>query len=103
MKKLIVLTVLLFMGAATYAQDTTKNKQTIKWSPMYICPKCDHTSTTPGKCPGDNMTMVKEGMYYCKMDDGQVSENAGKCPKCGMEMVKMERPKEKMKDKPKYQ
>ncbi|UKJ07173.1 heavy metal-binding domain-containing protein [Solitalea lacus] len=96
MKSILIAAFMLFTSSVAFAQNTPT--QTVKKKPslVYICPSCGYVYNKAGKCT-DGATLVQEGMYYCKMCDGQVAKKPGKCSKCNMDLVKMEKPKDKAK------
>lgn len=56
----------------------------------YCCPKGDFCSNKPGTCALHvNLNLVKDGEYYCTMEDNVTSDNAGTCPLSGKEMKQM--------------
>lgn len=77
------------------AQDrTTKDQNELKQQKMedavqYCCPKGDFCDTKPGKCPKDNLDLIKAGTYYCEKC-ATTNDKQCKCPVCDMDMKKME-------------
>ena len=101
---LIIALAVCTIGNAQTKATTDKNqteKKSEKKEAKYCCPKCDYCDTKAGKCPTDNVALVKSGTYYCEAD-GTTCDKACKCPKCGMDMKKMEcKKKDAKKEEPK--
>ena len=106
--KMLVMAAFSIITVSAFAQDTTKQKMTMKKHHMeqvkYNCPMhADITSDKAGKCSKCGMDLTKstmkhsqmEGMkmYSCPMkcEGDKTYDKAGKCPSCGMNL------KEKMK------
>ncbi len=109
MKKIIILSISLFIAApALFAQTKAGKEDTTKHTTLYSCPMHpDVTSDKPGKCPKCGMDLKltpKEQMkkavtktYTCPLHPDVFSHDPGKCPQCGRKLTLS--PKEQMKAK----
>jgi len=90
MKKLILILSVICFGSYTFqsAIAGTGTKATASVY-TYRCPVCGATSTKPGDCAKDKVTMVKVGDYYCP-DCYMSSSKPGKCQMCGVAMKQMQ-------------
>ncbi|MCO4294776.1 hypothetical protein NF867_18075 [Solitalea sp. MAHUQ-68] len=95
MKKLILLFVTCAFALGAYAQEvptmaakTSSHKHTASVVKFW-CPKCDYSSTERGDCPTDHVALIKEGDYYCKDHNNEISAQPGKCPQCHKKLSKM--------------
>ena len=60
-------------------------------SSCYCCPKGDYCSTQAGTCALHvNLNLVKDGDYYCPMEDNITGSAGGSCPVSNKEMKKMD-------------
>ena len=93
-----LLTVITFALLSTGAMAQKASKPATKKAPQqskaetavtYRCPACSYSSTKPGDCPKDHVSLVKVGDYYCPKCYMSNSK-PGKCEMCGVDMVKME-------------
>ena len=80
--------------AATKQPATTtvqKKKASVKKavSANYWCSRCDYMIKKPGKCPKHNVTLVKEGNFFCIGDEAHASAKPVSCPD-GSACIKME-------------
>jgi hypothetical protein len=94
MKKLILILSVICFGVYGFQGATAKggNNTTSKTNftaYTYRCPVCGATSTKPGDCAKDKVTMVKVGDYYCP-DCYMSSSKPGKCEMCGVAMKQMQ-------------
>ncbi|HLG35993.1 MAG TPA: hypothetical protein VI757_14020 [Bacteroidia bacterium] len=74
----------LFAFAATAQTPASTTKETkpaveTKTTPKYWCSQCDFSSATTGTCPTHNVSLIKEGMFFCKGDEAKATEKPGKC------------------------
>jgi hypothetical protein len=107
MKKTICFSLFSLVAALVFSQQPAAkgsdqpNPQpqqvTIDKAPLYWCTECDYSSMKEGICPHHKITLVREGMYYCKGDEARASAQAGKC-RDGTAMLQMDRD-QKMKEK----
>lgn len=89
MKKIILIIAILSVTCGLKAQTNKEATKQTAEKKEYCCPKCDHCSTTSGKCPTHNLDLVKNGNHYCEKCK-TTSKKACKCSKCGKDMKKME-------------
>jgi hypothetical protein len=100
MKKILAIfaAVLTYAGAANAQVATTNNDNanttavtaTTSDESCYCCPKGDYCSTQAGTCALHvNVNLVKDGEYYCPMEDNVSSSSAGVCPASGKELKQM--------------
>ena len=98
MKKIIALTVALFIASSSlFAQTKAGKVDTTQHAAYYTCPTHPEvTSHEPGNCPKCGMALslsAKEKLkaktaknYTCPIHIDVVSHDPGKCPKCGRKM-----------------
>jgi len=91
MKKIILILSLICFGVYGFQGTTAKggNNTPKATAYTYRCPVCGATSTKPGDCAKDKVTMVKVGDYYCP-DCYMSSNKPGKCQMCGVAMKQMQ-------------
>ena len=98
MKKLIIVSLLLFLGLpGLFAQTKAGKKETLQHTTLYSCPThSDVTSNKPGKFPQCGMALIstsKEQMkttvmknYTCPVHLDITKHDPGKCPICGKKL-----------------
>ncbi len=106
MKKLMILSAMLIVSYATFAQKAKANSDTTKTSTVittnYVCPMHpDVTSVKPGKCTkcGMNLNLSKKEQmkmevmktYTCPTHSDVTSNKPGKCSKCNMDLKETEK------------
>jgi hypothetical protein len=99
MKKIfsILAAVLVYTGAANAQQvasnngnGTTVSSNESSDASCYCCPKGDYCSNKAGTCALHiNVNLVKDGEYYCPVEDNITGAQSGTCPISGKEMKQM--------------
>jgi len=100
MKKILAIfaAVLTYAGAANAQVATTGNDNTTTPAitttssdeSCYCCPKGDYCSSQPGTCALHvNVNLVKDGDFYCPIEDNVSSSAGGTCPATGKELKQM--------------
>lgn len=75
----------------TKATETTSASAATGESSCYCCPKGDFCSTQAGTCAlHTNIKLVKDGEYFCPMEDNVSGSSTGSCPVSGKAMVQMD-------------
>lgn len=99
MKRILTIfaAILGFAGMANAQATGTENTNTTSASAAssesscYCCPKGDFCSTQAGTCAlHTNVKLVKDGEFYCPMEDNVTGSNSGSCPVSGQSMVQMD-------------
>lgn len=86
--------VLAYTGAANAqvaaADNNNANASASIDESCYCCPKGDFCSNEPGTCALHvNINLVKDGDYYCPIEDNVTSSDAGVCPATGKKLKRM--------------
>lgn len=95
MKRILTIfaAILGFAGMASAQVASTDNSTTTTTTTgesCYCCPKGDFCSSQAGTCALHvNLNLVKDGEFYCPMEDNVSGTSAGSCPVSGKELKQM--------------
>lgn len=78
-------------NGSTASATTTAASDSDEETDCYCCPKGDYCSNQAGTCALHvNLNLVKDGEYFCTMEDNITGSSQGSCPVSNKQMKKME-------------